>query len=70
MIHDENGPTFWPAFIKAYQLESRQAVFESKPSQWRMPFMKTISDFGENFIEDGCDGNKENNNIKLYKYDI
>jgi hypothetical protein len=27
MIHDENGPTFGPAFIKAYQLESRQAVF-------------------------------------------
>ena len=60
MIHDENGPTFGPAFIKAYQLESRQDVFgRVVVSDTAFSFMKTISDFGENFIEDGCDGNKE-----------
>jgi len=27
MIHDEDGPTFGPAFIQAYRIESGQAVF-------------------------------------------
>lgn len=60
MIHEENGPAFGPAFIHAYELESRQAVFgRVVVSDKAFQFLSESSYGMLGFIETGYDKIKE-----------
>jgi hypothetical protein len=60
MIHEENGPAFGPAFIHAYELESRQAVFgRVVVSDEAFQFLTGSSHGMLGFIDTGYDQVKE-----------
>lgn len=60
MIHEENGPVFGPAFVHAYELESRQAVFgRVVVSEQAFQFMGKTSPGMMGLIDSGYDQVKE-----------
>jgi len=60
LVHINNGPTFGPAFIDAYKIENRQAVFARTVICKRaFDFLDSAGIYCQNWIDIGYDGVKE-----------
>lgn len=60
MVHEENGPVFGPAFVEAYLIESKLAVFgRTVISDEAFKFLNELGPYSAEFIDNGCDETKE-----------